>query len=57
MLIYHLTSQSYKWSKIFETIETAKEGMEVIDDFSVNQSNMIQVFLQVISDSENKIHV
>ncbi|CAG9812339.1 unnamed protein product [Chironomus riparius] len=53
MLIYHLTSKSFKWSKIFKTIEIGKEKLKVIDDFDVNQSNMIQVFLQVTSESQS----
>lgn len=52
MLIYHLTSNSFKWSKIFKTIETGKEKLRVIDDFAVNQRNMIQVFLQVTADNQ-----
>lgn len=51
MLIYHLTSKLFKWSKIFKTIEEAKVNLEIIEDFAVNQSNMIQVFLQIIKDS------
>jgi len=44
-------SKLFKWSKIFKTIEEGKESLEVIDDFAVNQSNMIQVFLQITRDS------
>ncbi|XP_070507949.1 phospholipid-transporting ATPase ABCA3-like [Chironomus tepperi] len=53
ILIYHLTSKSFEWSKIFKTVELGKEKLDIIDDFTVNQSNMIQVFLQVTSDNKS----
>lgn len=51
---YHINDTSKKWSQIFKEIEDLKRKHPVIEDYSISETSLEDVFLSVASAEDNE---
>lgn len=54
LLHYHINDPSKKWSEIFREVEDLKRKHPVIEDYSISETSLEEVFLSVASGEDDR---
>lgn len=55
LLTFHIASVSLKWSEIFSTMTHMKASASTIDDFTITQMSLEQVFLHFTREGQSEV--